>query len=794
MLPNYILLAFRNLRKQGFYSIINIFGLSIAIAFSILVYFFIKTEVTYDSFHEKADLKFRVCFSFFKGSENLDGTPEPLFDIVRNEIPGIENAVRLIPAENRAVRIGNELTENTIHIVSDRFFDFFNFPLNTGNPESILKDPNSVIVSSAIKEKYFPEGNPVGKTLSIKLNGDVFSDFKVAAVLKEIPENSSIKVDFLLSELRVPDMFNKEHLKMWNYFPCVTFVQISNVDEVDEIESRLYNIAADKDFEYLSNLDNFDPGFELENITDIHFSENTMNTMLEPGSRPLYSYIMSGIALIVLIIASINYMNLSLGLSMYRGVDVGVRKVLGATRIQLIKQYCSESCIFSVIAFMFGLMFAELLLPAFCQVSGKEIKLDYFGSLTTGIITFFSVFLLGILSGSYPAFILSGSKPLNALKGLLIGRSKNSISHILMVVQFSLSIFLLTGTILMSHQMNYIINKELGFDKESVIIQKLNKDFDDNTISRYKDELSKYPSIREVSASDCFLTGDRPHSISVANFQGETLILPTFKVDYNFLNILDLELIMGRNFSPDFTSDFSDAIIVNRKFIEKFEMKEPVGKEAPFGKRPKIIGVVEDFHYLSLRKGIEPVIFTMNPGFTTSAVALKVASGSIFDAVKFADDTWSRVAPGNPFVYSFLDEDIAAQYKVENNWKKIVNYSMLCSIAISCLGLFGMTSLTIARRRKEMSIRKVLGAKVLNIIGQFYRKYLFLTVIAIFIAWPVAFKVLDKWLQTFVYKIDIGITTFIISSFLFAIISGIAVLIQSVKAACANPADSLRHE
>lgn len=801
MLKNHMLIAFRNLKKQKIYTGINIIGLSIGIACTVLIYFFIRSEWSYDRFHPNYERIYRVSVGVnFRGVEYWTTSPYPLADAVVREVPGVERATRWMKERNKLVRVGEEIYEHNIHLVDSEFFRMFNFPLEVGDPTLIVSDPNAVIISSHIRDLYFPDTNPVGKPLPIKLRGDDFTDYMIAGVAAPIHENSSIRFDFLMSHLHFQEIYGQRMMDDW--FPktaIVTFVQTQPDVRPETLAENLEQLAATHNLGQILRTDNIDRKLYAQPIHDMHFDTEIQNTvqMLAPGGDAMYPYILGGVALFILLIASINFMNLAVGLSAGRTQEVGVRKVFGAGRFQLMKQFWSESILFSLAALVLGLFMAELLLPIFNELTGKQLAMDYLSNPGTVLILLALTLCVGLVAGSYPALVLSGFQPVKIFGGTMKIGGKNVLFRAMIVLQFGLSILLISCTLLMSRQLTHLTTFDLGWNPDRVLYQTLSKGVDDAIIDRYRQQVTQHPNVAEVASGRATLFGESVGSIWSVSYQGESTSLPVLKINYEFLDVLGIPLQQGRNFSREFPTDRDLRIIVNERFVQTFGLQDPVGKDAPFGmeNNPVIIGIVGDFHFMSLRNRIDPMAMYLRADSPPREVYIKLASTDDFSAtIQFLREQWELVAPDVMFSYTMLEDEVRSQYQSEENFQRIMTTTSCVGIIIACLGLFGMTTLSVARRKKEMGIRKVLGASSANILTLFNREYLWLIVMANILAWPVAYFAMQDWLTHFMYRVSLDPLLFLFSTLIVVVLAVGTISIQAIRVVHSDPVKTLRYE
>ena len=773
MFKNYFKIAIRNIVKNKTYSLINIFGLSIGIAFCILTFLFISHEWTYDSFHENAGRIYRVGIR----------TPDPLCPTILQEVPGIEHAVRYKPVPG-IINYKDKYFSEMFTFTEPPFFRMFSFPLLKGNPLTAINNKYSVVISSKMAKKYFGDENPIGKIVSLRMRGYYlsnidFQNFIVTGVARDVPINSSIRFDFLLpftnrteSDLSPVD---------WGRRDIKTYIQVKDKVEMTDIEKKIYDIYK-QNFSMQYKGHEFSDKIPLVSIVDLHFSEE--------GFSPKNSYILGGISLLVLLIACINYINLSIGLFSTRFREISMRKVLGAERRQLIRQILVESTVLSVIALFLSIIWVELLLPVFNSFVDRNLTLDFMTNCVTASFSLGLVLFIGIISGSYSAFYLSGLNTVCLLQNKLKFSGSNLFSKGLIVFQFSLSVFLITCAIVMSKQLLFIQKKDLGFNKEHIVIIDsgiFGWKEQQSILDKYKNELELYESVISISATTHLLGGEGTEGRPIF-YKNKENFVSCMRVDYNLIKTLRLNLVEGRDFSRNFPSDWNSAIIVNESFLQKYGR---IGWKLNWRNNAKIIGVVKDFNFHSLHQNIEPLILYLRG---TNNIFIRIKPDNVSTTLDLLRDKWKDIAPDCPFEFYFLDEYIDNQYRAEQQWGDIINYSSIFAVFIACFGLFALASLAVSRRTKEIGIRKVLGASLYSISSLISKEFIYLVIIANVIAWPIAWYAMNKWLENFAYRIDLSWWIFVLAGLLALVIALVTVSFQAVKAARANPVDSLRYE
>lgn len=799
MFKNYVVIALRNLKRQKVYTAINVFGLALAIACVVLIYHFVRSETTYDTFHEDVDEIYRVTSVVqFRDLERWDSTPYPLAAAIEEQASGVESVVRFISMPDRVVRIGEEVVHTKAHLAGLSFFEIFNFSLEYGHPRVLQDDPSAVIISQRFRDTYFGGYSALGSHLAIDLRGDgEYTDFVVQGVAEPFPENSSIQFDLLLSEGVYKNIVPERALSNW--FPKTqisTFLKASSGVTKEALQSNIEQIAVSQGLREMWRIQDAEYVMPLQTLRDIHLSRDVKNVLLEPSGDISYSYILGIVSALVLLIACINFVNLSVGLSTNRIKEVGMRKVMGAQRGQVMRQFWFESLVMSFLALFLGLALAHLFLPTFNALSGKALVLNYYTNGTTLVVLLGLTLGVGLISGIYPAIVVSRFKPAIVLKGSLKLGGKNVFARSMVALQFTLSIFLIACTLIMASQLRHISEHNLGFDSELLVYQRLTKPADDALVARYRQAALLHPNVVGVTATRATLTGDAPGSIWAVSFEGERMTVPVHKVDYDFLEVMGIELVAGRNLSRDHPGDLTGGVLVNEAFVDAFNMNDAVGERVPFGgeQDPVIVGVVHGFHFQSLRKEIEPLVLYLRPDSDFREVVVRIQGDQLSTTLAALQDTWGGLGTGTMFEYTFFDEVVQSQYETDFHFRTISAYTSYFAILIACMGLFGITSLSVARRTKEMGIRKVLGASSTRILMLFNREYIYLFLIANLAAWPLVYYFMSEWLEQFAYRVEIGVGSLALAGGLVVALAMLTITSQAFKTTQINPAHSVRHE
>ncbi len=791
MLKNYLKIAVRSIVKQKGLSFINIFSLSVGIAFCALIFLFVRDELTFDQFHENKDRLFLVESIWFDpdGSENRSesNNPVPLGPALQDEIPEVESYVRTRDMVH-FVRSRDEASEERVLYADPQIFSVFSFPFREGNPEAALYDRTGVVLSEHAAQKYFGVESALGEILQIRLN-DVFEDFVVIGVAENVPGNSSIQFDILLPFDRIFETERWERFtdirESWQFVAIQNYVLLKESASVSSTRAKMPNFALrhypleEGDEAYVTR------SYRLRPITEVHMALR---------SEASYSYILSGIAFAILFIACINFMTLAIGRSSTRSREVGIRKMVGAHRRQLMWQFWGESLLLSVLALVIATLLAELFLPVFSGLTGKELSFDYARDWTTIAGMGAIVVLAGLMGGSYPAFVISGFKPIESLSNRLRLGGSNAFTKSLVVVQFALSVFLIIGTLVMHNQLQYAQNLDPGFKKDQVVIIPVSGTDPLRVADRFRTMIGGHSLIQGITATNVTLGNSSTHGTRY-DHDGKTHTLSVYRVETNYLDFMGLELVRGRNFDPALATDSTESLLVNEALVRDFELVDPIGQVIPGYNEetaPVIVGVVKDYNFQSLYKEVAPVVLTMDSDWRHKFLLVRISPTNISDSIDLLRTTWAGVLPDLPFEFTFLDEHMRSIYEADVRWSNIISYASIFAIIIACLGLLGLSALTVRTRTKEIGIRKVLGATASRISLLLSREFIWLVLGGIVIAVPVAYLVMQKWLETFAYRIELGVGLFVISGILAVVVAIATVSFQSVKAALTNPVDSIR--
>jgi putative ABC transport system permease protein len=778
VIGSYIKITIRNLLKHKGYSSINIIGLAIGMACCMLILLWVQHEMSFNRFHEKNNDIYRVyqINRHAGGATPFSNVPQPVGPEIQRTVPEIQYACRILDGDFTVKYEDKIFNENAVLWIDSSFFDMFTFPFVRGDKEAVFDDPYSVIMTEETATKYFGNVDPIGRVLTI----DQTDQMTVRGIVNNVPDNSSLRYDFLVPYANLEA--TGYSVNNWNSHNCQIYVLLEKDIQPEQVEHKISGLIT-------KHTPELDSDLRLQPL-----KRRRLYTLGGELGTIKYVYIFSVIALFVLVIASINFMNLSTARSSRRAREVGLRKAVGAHRIQIIRQFFGESLIITLISFVLALFLVEAAMPLFNQVSGKQLSLG----LTTNIFIYLGLFgtaiLTGILSGSYPAVFLSSFLPAKVLKGThQISAKSSSLRKALVVFQFSLSIMLIISTAIIDSQLKYIQNKDLGFNQNNLIYIPMNDDIRAN-FEAIRKEMLRNPDVLNVTRT--FQVPSFNRYSSEAQWEGQTanqnINFNISIVDQNYLDTLGLKLIEGRNFSEERPTDTSHCII-NEEAKKQMGLDSPIGKWIDHAERGEIIGVVHDYHYMPFTYEIEPLLLLYRPYMYRFAMA-RISGQNVSSTIDHIKTIWNKFAVDYPFEYHFFDEDFERIYWSEQRMGRLFQYFTVLAVFISCLGLFGLASFMAEQRTKEIGIRKVLGASVAGITVLLSKEFTKWVIVGNVIAWPVAYLAIKSWLQGFSYRVDISITTFILSGVLALVIALLTVSYQAIRAAIADPMEALRYE
>ncbi len=797
MLKNYILVAFRNLKNQGFYSFINISGLTVGILCSLFLSLYILDELSYDRFHKKADRIYRVATdAYIQDSRlNICQTMSPVGPSLKSDFPEVANYVRLVNfGRELVIKDDRQFYENGLYFADSSFFSIFSFKLIEGNPATALKEPNTVVLSASVAQKYFGTESPIGKVIK---TGSEEWQREVTGVMQDPPANSHMKPRILISYTSLP----KERSQNWGNISDWTYIELQEGSDTQNLDAQS-EAFMDKHAGELFRRFNARADFYLEPLTDIYLYSDSDGQIDATGSMS-YIYIFSAIAVFMLLIASINYMNLATARSTVRSKEVGVRKVLGSHRKQLIFQFVTESMVITLLSVMLSIVLAFFLLPFFNDIAGKQIEREFYTNPWVMLMLLGILLVVGLLAGSYPAFYLSKFQSAQVLKGRLSSKSGNAtLRKTLVVIQFSISIVMVICTWVVYDQLAYMKTKDLGFNKDQVLRVALEGKETRGKYEVLKQALLKNASI--VSVGSGWTSPGADFNINGTYIEAETgefveKGLVTYSVDADYLSTLEIEMSSGRNFSDELKSDTSQAAIVNEALVLEMGWRDPIGKRLKSfsdaneeEQEVKVVGVIKDFHQRSLQEPIRPMVLYNSD--LNGIMFIRMSGPKVKETLAYIEAQWKEVITNRPLEYSFVEQDFYEQYLADETKGKVFALFSVLTIIIACMGLFGLASFTAEQKKKEIGVRKVVGATVTDIMLLISRDFLKLIAIAILFAFPVAYFFMSSWLEDFAYRIDPQPQSFVFSAALILIITMVTVGYHSLVAATNNPAASLKEE
>jgi putative ABC transport system permease protein len=805
MLKNYIKIAFRNLVRHKGYTFINIFGLATGIICCLLILVYVQDELSYDKYHEKAEQIYRIVNAgVIRGNQiEMPLVSGPWGPAMVEEFPEVLKAVRIKPPDSRWVIEHGEkkFPEKGLYFTDPTFFEVFDVEMAVGDPDTALDAPYSMVITEEMAEKYFGEEDPIGKIII----GDNWMNFNITGIMKKHPPSTHMNYDFLVNFEtlnRAMEPVNNQLLygdltRNWQNFRIFTYIMLDSNADPATVEAKMRSLLEDR-LGMMVRAAGVELNPYLQKITDIHLKSN-LEGELGPTGDESYIYIFSVVALFILLIACINFMNLSTARSENRAKEVGIRKVVGADRGQLIKQFLGESITFAFFASIIAGIAVLFLLTPFNAIAEKNIPASSLINAQTVLLLIVLVIIVGVLSGSYPAFLLSAFRPAEVLSGKKHkGGTGGLLRKILVVVQFAISVFLIVGLIVIYSQMRYIKNKPLGFDKENILAVPLSDPLPRSTYDSYKTALLSNSNITSVSAASTLPGGLFGIALlrPVGRPANENLTVQWMIVDYDFIETFGMELYEGRDFSREFTTDVNQALLLNEEAVKQFRFDSGLDIRLTGGGPGNlpVVGALKDYYFKSLHQNIEPFAMLLGEEQGFNWVFIKTSDESMPRVMQFAEQEWQRINPGHPFEYTFVDRNNDMMYQSEMKLSRLFSIFTGIAIYIACLGLFGLASFTVVRRTKEIGIRKILGASVGGIIVILSKEYVKWVVLANVFAWPIAYYFMHKWLEGFAYHTNLNILAFLVSGLLALIIALVTVSVQTFKAATANPVDSLRYE
>lgn len=810
MLKSYFKIAFRNIFKNKLFSLINILGLAVGIACAIVILLFVQDELSYDQFHSKKDRIVRVTREWLNqdGESNLHlaRVAPPIGTLLINDYPQtIERMVRILSDYNTKLKYNNKIfIEEKFYWAEKDFFKIFDFKLIEGNKETALAEPGSVVISHSMAKKLFGNEDPIGKTINYEDQADLL----VTGIFEDVPRNSHFKFDYLGSLISLYNVFGRDFFETnWSSNNYATYLLLGNAKLKEELKTNIPSFIDKHYGAAIKRHTGHDPTqppsktnlLHLQNLTDIHLYSN-LNSEFEQNGDITNVYLFSAIAVFILLIACINFMNLATAKSSKRAKEIGMRKVLGAYKKQLVYQFIGESLFITFFAVIISIGLLEAALPALNNFIGKELAVNYTQNFAAVGGIFLIALLVGLISGSYPAFLLSSFKPSSVLKGnSQPGSGRSLFRTTLVVAQFTISIVLIISMSVVSNQMEYFKNKKLGFNKDQIVILPASESMREN-LDGFKSILLQNPNITSAATSDLIPSDKLLNSWGAERYENNSTVplgfrLAVVQVDNDFIDTYQFKLLGGRKFSREFSTDDSSSYIINEFAAKRlgWSPDEAIGKPLVYGDVPgTIVGVLADFNFESLHNEVSPIIF-VNTKTNGRNFSIRL-SGNFPAAIDYLKGIWEKYNSDYPFEYSFLNEDFDSLYKSEEQLGEIFGVFSFLAVFIACLGLLGLASFAAEQKTKEIGIRKVLGASVTNIVSRFTFEFVKLILIANIIAWPIAYYGMNLWLNNFAYKSDITISIFISAGVIALLIAVATISFQAVKASLTNPAKTLKYE
>ena len=798
MIKNYLVTAVRNFKRQKGYSFLNLTGLAIGITSFVLISLFIQHELSFDRFHEDANQIYRVASKHafvYRGKNQAAITPAPLAPALKEDLPAVVSSVRFVDSSEVLLSTDEmSLIAETVFFASPEMFEVFSFPLLRGDPRQVLSDPYSIVISEREAANICGNEDPMGKTIHYEGRYDL----TVTGILKNPPDNTHIVADYFVP-FQFYGIINNEQFTSWTSSGYYTYIKLKAGTDPELLEETLQGFMA-RSFPSGKIQEGF--GYFLQPLTSIHLHSDLIGE-LSPNNDIKNIYLFGFIAFLILIIACINSVNLVTARAAQRGKEVGIRKVIGAKRSQVVKQFIGESLLLSAVALFLSYFLVHLLLPPFNSFIGRNLSFDLLSNPKLMLEMAALLLFIGFSAGMYPALVISSLRPASVLKGALAKKGKGiSLRNGLVVVQFSISIVLVICTLAVKSQLKFLKNTDVGYTKEHIMTMSIRDPEIRRNLKVIKNNLLSNINILAASTSS-----NLPHqttSLHKAKLpqasEDEYFSMYENRVDYDFLDLFEIEMVAGRNFSRELLSDGEESFILNESAVKALGYDEPLDKEFVYPihggtqVRGRIIGVMKDFNMLSLHQGIEPLNLALDPNESQRYLSLKIRGNDIQETIAVIKNTFESISTRYPFEYEFFDDVFFRVYLNEQRLGKMFNAFGLLAIFIACLGLFGLASFTTEQRTKEIGIRKVLGASTGNIIVWLSRDFTKWVLVANGLAWPIAFLLMNKWLQNFAYRIPLGLGVFALSAAFALVLAVITVIFQAAKAANSNPVEALKNE
>lgn len=792
MFKNYLKISLRSLLRSKVFSFINIGGLALGLACCILILLYVQDEKSFDRFQANGKDLYRIKVTMVSPGDSMtiastNAIHGPTF---KDGIPEIQELIRT-QTQPFVIKKGDDLLSADVLFADPQFFEVFSLPLLHGDPKTVFSDIGSIVLSEEMAENYFGTSDAVGEIVELKVNDD-FESFIVSGVVKTIPQNSTIQFDSMIS-------FEWQEAKGWTNdewlgFYMNTFILLDSRADYNQVSQKMDQIFQLNAAKELKDSPGFDRkvSFSLQPFFDIHLDSGMDNDRngITRSSNPIYSYILGGIGLFILVIACINFVNLAVARSLKRAKEIGIRKVVGGRRQQLIFQFLTESFLLTFIAFLIAVLLTQFVLPTFNVLSNKELSWSYLVDFEL-VFIFFGLFLMtGLIAGFYPALVLSGFSPSESLQRRTKLLQQSFLTKGLVILQFTLSICLVVGTILIFSQFNFLTSRDLGYNDKNVM--KLNG-FRGNksALEVVKQELLSMSEISDVAGYNGNYNG------TLAKVNDENVEFGYIGVDDNFLKTLEIDLVEGRNFSSDYATDPIQSIIVNEAFLKQVGWIEGVGKEVDFewkNQKMKVIGVVKDYHFASLKEDIKPLVLTQDPSYGINSLFIKLNEGNTAETVKKIESVFRKHVSFMPFDFSFEEENNLNRYEREARWKQMITAGAMLSIFVSCIGLFGLAAFNAESREKEVGARKVMGASVSSIVKLLSTDFVKLILLAMVLAFPLAYYVGSLWLEEFAFQVKFEWWFFGVAGIFAISVAILTVVIESFKAAIKNPVETLKSE
>ena len=798
MIRNYLLVFFRNLARHRTYAFINIIGLAVGMACFILIAFYIITELSYDRYHHNSERIYRMETDLGLGGDPIPiaTTNFPPAPAMKNDYPEVVEAVRILLRRKVLVEYeDNSFFEERVYFAENSIFDIFTLPLIRGNPATALELSNSVVITESTSRKYFGSENPIGRRIT--LNGK--DEFAITGVMEDLPANSHFIFDMLLSFQTFADKRPGFTDSWQSYFGCFSYLLLAEKADYRELENKL---PAFRDRYFGDSLDGTGVTVEffLTPLTEIHLHSHKRHEISGNGDI-MYVYIFSAVAVFILLMACINFMNIATARSMTRTREIGIRKVLGAGRSQIARQFFAESIFYALLSLVLAIALVQLALPVFNSLADRELSMSFseMPYLITALLLL--ALLVGLISGSYPALLLSGYHPARVLKGgKRWSAAGGGFRKVLVVGQFTISIALIIGTFIIIAQLNYMKKQELGFDIKQLVVIPIIDRSPAQSIESIKGELKKHSGVVAVTACSHIPGGITSGGSFIPEGypEGQSQMMNSQQIDDDYIDTMGMEIALGRNFSQDFPADVQESVLINQAAAREIGWDNPIGRKIGFSGDPDrrkwtVVGLVKDFHYVSLHSAIEPLYISREPDRFRYVIA-RISSNNIPATLEYLENKWKEFDTSRPFQYFFLDESFDRQYRTEEKLRSIFFNFTIIAIFIACLGLFGLSLFAAESRKREIGIRKVLGASVSGVVLLMSKDFTRLVVIANVIAWPLIWIATRRWLENFAYRTPIKLHLFLLAGVAALAVAFLTILFQAVKTARANPVEAIRYE